>query len=350
MIKLLQPSMPTADDLLPYLRRIDAARVYVNHGPLVQELQARLEAMTGAHVAVVSNGTVALELALRTHAKAHDEFVPRSSCRVTIPALTFSATGLAALNAGFSVALSDVDEHEWEMTDSLSRKAREDFEFRAAVMPVATFGMPIDARQWETYTLPVIIDAAGAFPQQEVSKDQNIITCFSMHATKFIGCGEGGFVASVNKALIERIRSMAAFGENGTNAKMSEYHAAVALASLDKLPEKFERLARLNVWYAKHGEGLSLRSSTSIMNVLLPVPAHDIKLMLFDDGIETKQWYRPYLDERLEFMDGRDTINGRFPVTDHLRGHLLGLPFHAFLTESDVAHICTTLKNRLRNG
>src|SRR5947199_9109982 len=41
-VPLLRPSLPTADRLLPYLRRIDATRTYSNHGPLVLEFEERL--------------------------------------------------------------------------------------------------------------------------------------------------------------------------------------------------------------------------------------------------------------------------------------------------------------------
>lgn len=337
MIKLLIPSMPTADDLLPYLRRIDAARIYVNNGNLVQELQARLEAMTGAHVALVSNGTVALELALK--AACPNMEWPFS---VIAPALTFSATGLAAQNSRFNVHLVDVDKDTWQMIHypkALTTKEE------CAFMPVATFGTPVPVEQWEGCHLPVVIDAAGAFAFQEVSRDTNIATCFSLHATKFVGCGEGGFVASANKGLIERVRDMAAFGENGTNAKMSEYHAAVALASLDRMGSKSERAHHVIVWYEQYGDELDLHfGGGTILNILLPVPASEVIPQMLAAGIETKQWYRPYLDERAEFAVPR----GTFPVTDHLRTHLLGLPFHNFLTEADVAHVCSTLKNILR--
>lgn len=341
MINLLVPDMPTADDLLPYLRRIDAARIYVNNGNLVKELQSRLEAMTGAHVAIVSNGTVALELALK--AACPNMEWPFS---VIAPALTFSATGLAAQNSRFNVHLVDVDKDTWQMIHypkALTTKEE------CAFMPVATFGTPVPVEQWEGCHLPVVIDAAGAFAFQEVSRDTNIATCFSLHATKFVGCGEGGFVASANKALIERVREMAAFGEGGTNAKMSEYHAAVALASLDAIPDKMMRTAWRTRWYEKHGvidAGLDLHgeSAGTIMNVLLPIHAAEVIPQMLAAGIETKQWYRPYLDERAEFAVPR----GRFPVTDHLREHLLGIPFHNFMIEADVAHVCSTLKNILR--
>lgn len=344
MIKVLQPDMPAADDLLPYLRLIDAVRVYVNHGPLVQELQSRLEAMTGVHVALVSNGTVALELALQS-LESNDGLDIRI---MALPALTFSATGLAARKCGYYTKLLDVDADSWQLdiTTGVMTDESDLEDIPDAVIPVATFGMPADVKQWENYPVPVVIDAAGAFPHQEVSRDPNIVTCFSLHATKFIGCGEGGFVVSANKDLIERVRSLAAFGEDGTNAKMSEYHAAVALASLDRLHVKKLRMQRVQEWYEKHGEGLDLHFSSTILNVLLPIPAAPLIPKLLDEGIETKQWYRPYLDERPEFAVPR----GTFPVTDHLRDHLLGLPFHAFLTEQDVAHVCTTLKNRLRQN
>lgn len=360
MIKLLVPDMPTADDLLPYLRRIDAARVYVNNGPLVQELQARLEQMTGAHVALVSNGTVALELALKaldlpeTHEEERDGYLFASY--VAIPALTFSATGLSVMKNRITPLLCDVDDERWQLQSYLAAERHSKLEPHqcnransplVAAMPVATFGAPVDVKQWEGYSVPVVIDAAGAFPQQQVSRDPNISTCFSLHATKFIGCGEGGFVASANKALIERVRSLAAFGEDGTNAKMSEYHAAVALASLDRMKEKIARFRRMMMLYYHHGVGLDLRfGGNTILNVLLPVPASQLIPRLLDDGIETKQWYRPYLDERAEFAVPR----GTFPITDHLREHLLGIPFHNFMTEADVAHVCSTLKNILRKN
>jgi dTDP-4-amino-4,6-dideoxygalactose transaminase len=345
MIKLLIPDMPTADDLLPYLRRIDAARVYVNHGPLVQELEARLEQITGVPCVTVSSGTAALELALQA----------LNASQVVLPAMTFGATGLASAKVvdAEMLTLCDVDAATWQMlpvqvpTTCLAGN----WGHNTVLMPVATFGMPVkvDIDNWEHLPTPVVVDAAGAFPHQQCSKDPNITTCFSLHATKFIGCGEGGFVASANKELIERVRRLSMFGEGGTNAKMSEYHAAVALASLGKADEKLERSP---LWWAAGqyiaalGDKCRIVANHSICNMLLSIPVTPILInKLLDEGIETKQWYRPYLDERPEFGGIEE---GRFPVTDHLRMHLLGVPFHNFLTEADVAHVCETLRRLIK--
>jgi PAS domain S-box-containing protein len=64
----------------------------------------------------------------------------------------------------------------------------------------------------------------------------------SLHATKVLGIGEGGFVLCDDPALTRSIRARTNFGFDGTreanvpafNAKMSEYHAAVGNAALDE--------------------------------------------------------------------------------------------------------------------
>jgi len=219
MIELLVPDMPTTDDLITYLRCIDENKTYTNNGPLVQELEAKLELITGVPCVALSNCTVALELSIKSIEHC---LIPKPPVAI-IPALTFSATGLAAINAGYDVALVDVDFLTWQLSRELlvdwSNKNFYPLHDIGVVMPVATFGRPVEIKQWENLNIPVVIDAAGAFPHQDVSKDPNIATCFSLHATKFIGCGEGGFVASNNPELIAKIRSLSNFGEKRHKCK-----------------------------------------------------------------------------------------------------------------------------------
>ena len=74
-IPVLVPHLPSADRLLPYLRRIDEGRIYSNYGPLSREfadaLAARLAARRGEPgVTLTCNGTSAIELALRARASS----------------------------------------------------------------------------------------------------------------------------------------------------------------------------------------------------------------------------------------------------------------------------------------
>ena len=347
MIRVQIPDMPSTEELLPYLRRIDEARAYVNRGPLVQELEARLEKMCSVPCVTVSSGTAALELALRS--------LRGAGKGVLLPALTFSATGLAVLSARAEPVLCDVSAENWQLQAATvkelieNRKAEIDDHLDqghswgpaeiSAVIPVATFGLPIELTQWEGLSIPVIIDAAGAFPSQQVSKTPNVATCFSLHATKFVGAGEGGFVASANDELIDRIIDLSTFGKFGTNAKLSEYHAAVALASLDRMGGKLQRTAEVYNWYKEHGIADWKHKLSSTM-LVVELPRYDATLSYMTQyGVECRQWYRPWLDERPEFAGG-----GKLPVTESLRQRLLGLPLHNFLTERDVAHVMETLR------
>jgi len=331
MIKVLIPDMPPAADLMPYLRSIDESKTYVNDGPLVRQLTEKLEAICGVPVAVVSNGTAALELTL--HAFGADK------AEIGLPALTFSATGLAA-SQRHSPILYDVDADTWLLDHRLK------YDNCDMLIPVATFGKPVNMKNWENRFRPIVVDAAGALYAQQCSKNYHVATCFSMHATKFVGAGEGGFVASANKGWLDEIRSLAKFGPHGTNAKMSEYHAAVALAALGRAVKKSYRTATVIKWYKEHGlEDFSY--TTHEYNTLLVVKLIDevplLASAMADRGIEIRQWYRPWLDERKDFRVARP-----LPVTEHLRHRLVGLPFHNFLTEADVAYVMDSLREVIR--
>ncbi len=191
--------------------------------------------------------------------------------------------------------------------------------------------------------MPVVIDAAGSLFMQRCSQDENIITCFSMHATKFIGAGEGGFVASADALAINEIRSMAKFGHEGTNAKMSEYHAAVALAALVRVEQKHYRTETVRRWYKDHGirEFKHYSNGYGSMLTVELVESRNIIRRMADRGIEIRQWYRPWLDERSDFDQAA------LPVTGYLRERLIGLPFHNFLTEADVAYVMDSLREVL---
>lgn len=338
MIRVQIPSMPTAAELRPYLERMDTNKVYVNRGPLVQELEACLGAICGVPVVTVSSGTAALELAMSFWS---------GSYFADIPALTFSATGLAARASGHDVALCDVGE------DLHLHKGWCSGGNRSIAVPVATFGNPVNSAEWTGRLGPVVIDAAGAILAQECSLDKNIATCFSLHATKFIGCGEGGFVASFNADLIEAVRSMSTFGPGGTNAKMSEYHAAVALASIDRMSDKMAQTKELNDWYDECANEIEFYDNGNMYNtlkvVILPVGVSAAKVgnQMRSAGIETRMWYRPWLDEREEFYDQSQRLI--LPVTDRFRDRLLGVPFHLQMSRGDVRLVMLKLMEAI-NG
>lgn len=351
MMHVLVPTMPTADDLLPYLREIDATRVYTNRGPLLLKLEAAATVTTGAPSVAVANCTLGLIAALRALG------LPPGS-QVVIPAATFRATGLAVIGAGLSPVLCDVDPGNWHMTPALARDCVNWGGPIAAFMPVATFGAPLDLGAWEDFARavrrPVVIDAAGAFGAMRASQSQDVHLVYSLHATKHIGAGEGGIVSSNNARFLARVRELIAFGEGGTNAKLSEYHAAVALASMqssfrlrksviaEMLHQNYLRFLPENC----NVQRTPARSNHHMFSVLTPLGAGAIIEGLREQGIEARQWYRPYLDELPQFDPCPQPIG--LDVTQNLRARLVGLPFHMGMSPTDVFAVCDALASVIR--
>ncbi len=365
-IPLLVPDLPTATEVLPYLQRIEQARWYTNFGPLVREFEQSLlnqftQVQAGEwYLTTVSNGTLGLELALQVLN------LPKGA-RVLIPALTFVATATAVIRAGCQPVLADIDPDSWLLTPDLALIAWQRQPYHA-VMPVATFGCPQEVEAWESFFartgVPVVIDAAGAFGNQQVGK--NILTVFSLHATKALGIGEGGFIIGGNQHLIAAIRELSNFGiskqahfvtQVGTNAKMSELHAAVGLAALARWSQKQQRYRQLYRDYLtilcracpqiilqnKPIEGIY-----PVLPICLPngQNGQTVATYLAFQGIETRRWYCPPIFEHSAFAqvpwsDSLETVR-------HLAGRLLGLPFHLFMTTADIEQVGMELNRAIQ--
>ncbi len=360
-IPLLVPDMPLAEELLPWLKRIDATRWYSNFGPLVRELEVALIGMfalrsdKSLHLTTVSNCTVGLELALIAL-----DLKPGS--KVLVPALTFVATATAVIRAGHVPVIADVDARSWLLTPAIARAALRSTDL-AAVLPVATFGCPHDMREWDAFQaetgLPVVIDVAGAFGNQWKCGSATLV--FSLHATKSLAAGEGGLVISRDFDLIARIRKLSNFGINldphevtpvgqveipGINAKMSEYHAAIGLANLARWPDLSAARIELFGRYSARLDSLPgltpawQQVPTGIVRTLLCFRVRPgglreaIEVACAAAGIETRRWYLPTLNRHHAFAELPRA--GPLHESDRLCEELVGLPFHAHLAPTHI--------------
>jgi len=358
--------MPVTAQLAPYLEQIDQNRHYTNFGPLNKKLEERVkdEVCKGSgdkcFVTTVSNCTVGLELALQASGLS-----PGS--KVLMPTLTFVATATAIIRAGLTPVFADVDPECWALTPEIASRYLYNVD---AVMPVSTFGYAQDTREWDKLAAatgkPVIIDAAGAYGNQEIGQHADVV--FSFHATKSFGAGEGGVVVSSSEERIAHIRRLANFGIDtsigqivsvGTNAKMSEYHCAVGLAMYDMWHQiRSERMSLANryaealqqscpgiVTQEKSPEGIY-----PILPVLLPRQFHasDVAAKMSQRGIETRRWYCPPVHTHpaaAQYECAGDMI-----VAEDIGTRILGLPFHLDLTEGDVHHVVDALAEIIDGG
>lgn len=366
---LLVPDMPSPQELLPWLERMHVAQHYSNFGPLVRELElefAQQFCLEREQLTTVANATQGLELALQ----ALD--LPAGS-RVLLPAFTFVATATAVIRAGHHPVLADVDEHTWMLTPEIAYAACSLLHIDA-VLPVTTFGMPHDMQAWHQFELdtglPVIIDAAAAYGSQWLQGAEGTLV-FSLHATKSLPAGEGGLVVSTRPGLAAKVRQLANFGINlqldavtpvgslaglGTNAKMSEYHAAIGLASLQKweshakqrrdlmkkMLQLLDRSGQDRLLWQKQGAGGRLLAPT-VLCMRLPnsLMRSELEQTCLENRIMTRRWYQPLLSHMHVL---RQCSSLKTPNAEALAQTLLGLPFFLGMTVPQSERLSAIVK------
>lgn len=360
-IPLMRPQLPSADSLTPYLKRIDASRHYTNFGPLQAELAEKLLAIcprAGSssdhyHSICLSSCTLGLELAIA----ALD--LPKGS-RIGLPAFTFVATASAILRCGHIPVVFDVDPSDWMLKPETVEPFASEL---SAVIPVAVFGMPQDAQGWSRWSdqsgIPVIIDAAGGIGAQSLV--ENITVVFSLHATKPIPAGEGGLVVTGKAQVAAKIKAMSDFGIGsigpclGTNAKLSEYHAAVGLASLETWTTQSQTRQAL---YSFYRESLVLKCGTQlafqanrghvapcIFPILLPSSKarDEVEAACKEQGIGTRRWYLPLI-QHLPMLSEVQAA-GSIENAHSIASRLLGLPFYIDLKHQDIERIAGVIRH-----
>lgn len=358
-VGVARPRLPVADAIFPYLQRIDDARWYSNFGPLLTEFEARLAARfpTGTEIVTVANGTQALTLALM----AMD--LPAGGY-VAMPAWTFVATAHAVVQAGLRPLFLDVDPDKWMLRPAAITALAPDVRRQVvAAIPVCAFGALGDLAAWRAFRdetgTPVLVDAAAAF---DALDDAELPAVVSLHATKALGIGEGGFLATRDAALALKVRQLTTFGFQdsresqlpATNAKLSEYAAAVGLAALDSWPAdrlrfllaaQHLRIGLIGLPEVRFQEGWGSDWVTSVCTVGLPhgsAPA--VIETLRAQGVDTRQWWGLGCHASPAFARCE---RSDLAQTDRLACSVVGLPFSIDLNATEIGRISGALQQAL---
>jgi dTDP-4-amino-4,6-dideoxygalactose transaminase len=358
-IEILRPLLPTAKDIEPYIKRIDANRWYSNFGPLEQELRVRLAdhfGVTSEHTITASSATSGIIAVLRGLNLPKDSYC-------LAPSWTFVATAAAGIAAEMTPYFLDVDETTWALDpEQVKAKIKDVKGVIGAVLAVAPFGKPIDIAAWDRFTaetsIPVVIDAASGFDCFRNATFGKTAVVISMHATKVLGVGEGAVIISKDTALIRHVHEQTNFGYYtrriaipGINSKMSEYTAAVAHAALDVWPERREQwLAtmeackkvllpvvekhKLLLWFPED-------AVTTTCNVRLPTLTADrVISQLQVRGIKARQWW-----DKGCCVQPAYAKYPRFDlsVSDRLGASMVSLPFYVDIPHEHLAIVARTL-------
>ena len=368
IIPISQPLLPKTQELLPYLEQIDKSRFYSNFGPLNTQLENRITESLGSginSVTTVSSATAGLTATLISLVSNHNRKKEASKPVCLLPAWTFVATFHAAVSAGMEPFLLDVDRQTWKTTPDIARRALSQIDGDPlAIIPVSPFGRPIDSDEWYNFReetgIEVVVDSAAGFDGLRV---HNIPKVVSLHATKVLAAGEGGFVVSTEPNIINDVKKYINFGfsgdrfsrTQGTNAKMSEYQAAVALASLDcwqKTRSIFSDITKHYQDRITDEENLSILpsredghvTSSIMLESTTPLPSGFDKRLL-ENGIETRRWWGKGLHAQI--LD-REIQSTSLTQTKQLAESCIGLPCYPGITTSEIDYVVDTILRELR--
>lgn len=356
-IPIAKPRLPKLAALAPYIERIDEARWYSNFGPLCMAFEARLAERFGlpaTGLCTVANATVGLSLALGAAGA-------RRGALCLVPSWTFSASVHAVIDAGLIPFFIDVDEGGL-MTPAIALEALAAAPGEVgAVMPVAVSGQPTNPEVWDQFAeetgLPVVFDAAPAF---DSAKTGRLLSVVSLHATKVLGVGEGGFAMSLDPELVADFRQRSNFGFRGSreakmaggNGKLSEYAAAIGLAGLDEWPARRAAFQAVANRYRDNLEGLSGArllegwgsdwiSTTCVVVLDEPEWLMTVLESLHGASVETRAWWGRGMHSHAGFAG---YPRRPLPVTVRLAETVLGLPFYIDMPPAYVDTVCTALR------
>lgn len=234
------PNLGNRSALDKYLDGIYERNWVTNNGPLVQELESKIAAHHGVkHCVAMTNGTIALEIAIRALELKGE---------VIVPSYTFIATAHALHWQAITPVFADIDPVTHNLDPSAVRRMITPN--TTGIIGVHLWGRsaPVDELQEiaQEYDLKLLFDAAHAFGCSY--KGQTIggfgaCEVLSFHATKFFNTFEGGAVLTNDDVLAEKMRLMRNFGfagldnviHPGTNGKMNEISAAMGLVNFESL-------------------------------------------------------------------------------------------------------------------
>lgn len=365
-----RPNIGDRDRLLARINAMLDRRWLSNGGPFAQELEEKLAHFLGVkHCIVMCNATVALEIAIRALGLTGE---------VILPSYTFIASAHALQWQEITPVFCDIN----PLTHNVDPEKIENLitPRTTGILGVHVWGRACDVDALNAishkHNLKLLFDAAHAFGCSHRGRmiggfgDAEV---FSFHATKFFNSFEGGAVATNDDELAKKIRSMHNFGfagldmvtEIGTNGKMSEASAAMALTSLESLDE-FIKVNRMNyqmyVRELSNFPGLKLitydeREKNNFQYIVVEIDEHiagiDRDLLvktLHAENILARRYFYPGCHKMEPYRSYFPNAGLVLQETEKLNRKVFQLPTGTAVGEDEISQICEIIRFAATHG
>lgn len=358
MIPVNKPFLPPLDEYEYYLKGVWQRQWLTNMGPLASELEVKIKNYLDLnHLLFVTNGTVALQIAIKA--------LDLKGEIITTP-FSFVATTSSIVWEGAKPIFVDIDNQTLNIDPTKIESAINGN--TCAILATHVYGNPCDVIAIEKiakkHNLKVIYDGAHAFgvkvQGRSVFSYGDISTC-SLHATKLYHSVEGGLLITPNAQLIKRLAHIRNFGfsgpetfiELGINGKNSEFHAAMGLANLNYIKTIHDKREALAKSYKANLEGFKISYQKWHINSennysYFPIIFENEELMrecmqqLNRREIFTRRYFYPSLANTLPYL-----LSQKMEVTDSISKRILCLPFYTELTFEEVELITGIIRGVL---
>lgn len=280
---------------------------------------------------------------------------------VLVPSLTYIATATCVSLVGAHPVFVDVEPDYWCVDLAALEAART--ERTKAVIGVHLFGQLCDSelQSWcENNNIAYIEDAAQAHgaTQGPSGKAGSLgdVACFSFFPSKNLAVGgEGGMMMTKRNDLAARMDALVNHGrdarleshELGSNLRMSEVTAAIGRVQLQRLDGWLHRRREIAEQYCQafaHLTGIQLpkiRNNTQHawhQYCMVVESPESFKAVLDEQGIDSRVYYGQPC-HRQGVYASHPQHNSTFPITDAIASHLVAIPIHHQLTESEVQRV-----------
>jgi len=316
--------------------------------------------ISSAHATTVTNGTVALHLALLAL-----DIGPGDE--VIVPSFTYIASVNAIAYVGATPVFADSLADTWQLSpEDIQKKitAR-----TKAIMVVHLYGHPADniaiMKIAKKHNLRVIEDCAEAFGSfigpSHVGNHGDIAT-FSFFGNKTITTGEGGMVTTNSPALNERVRKFKGQGLEGVreywhdvvgyNYRMTNICAGIGLGQLELADQFLLRKKEIATKVKLATSDLPLdmlweRDGYTNSFWMISIALHQAKdrdplrKHLANFGIETRPAFYPAHTMPMY----KSMARGEYPVAASLAERGINLPSSPALSDEDVNYISENIRS-----
>jgi dTDP-4-amino-4,6-dideoxygalactose transaminase len=359
MINVTKPFFPPINEYYEQLQEIWKRGWITNNGPVLNDLELKLkEYLKIDHILYLSNGTIALQIAIKA--------LNLKGEVITTP-FSYVATTSSLVWENCKPVFVDIDPETFNINPDAIEKAITPL--TTGILATHVFGNPCDIEAIQKiadkHKLKVIFDAAHCFGtryKEESVYNFGDISTASFHATKVFHTGEGGAVITCSPELLKRMALMRNFGHTSTtefdgvgiNGKNSELHAALGLVNLTYMDRILARRKELSLYYDTRLQNLQHTKiklnpkgqfNYSYYPILFETEEKLVKSLrlLNENWIYPRRYFYPSL-HTLDYVN-----RSAMPISESVASRVVCLPLFHELVKADIDFIARLLLRAQNN-